>query len=567
VLGVVAGVAAVALASGIQRSPLSPILPPGGGPLAPFRVAARAAGLDTIGPGAQAAVSITAVVACALAFLFALREAWRGTISLRLVVGLGIAFIAVATLMPLLFSRDVYSYSMYGRIASIHHANPYVAVPDDFRSDPLFRLVGPQWRHTEAVYGPAFTALSVLLTRAIGGTVALIWAFKLVAGLAGVALLLVVARAAGRLWPGRAAFAAALVGWNPVVLFHGVAGGHNDLLVGLAVAGALALLAGGRKHAGQPDSGNRLVGSRSAATATATATVTATPTAAPTAAPTITAAGAGRRELLAAAVLTLGTLVKATAAVPLVLLVTASVWRRPREQRARALAAHLGVIAVIGAAFAGPFFQTSDPTLGLATLATHQGWLAPTRFFRATLGALGHAIGGHGLESVIESVVRVVFAAAGVIVIGVLVRETARRAARARPPTPEASPGGLSTLAQGAAWGWALLLFTLLAPVLVPWYAVWTLPLAWVLPRIPRTGVLVLSAFLAVSQTVAEAAQFPGLFGAILLFGHYVLTPGLFVVLVWLLVDLRGRLRDGLPLEESPAPPVRQRIPTGTDRG
>jgi hypothetical protein len=578
VAAVVAGIAAVALASGIQHSPLSPVLPSGAGPIAPFRVAARAAGLDTISPGAQAAVSIAAVVACTFAFLFALREAWRGHLTLRLVVWLGAAFIVVATLMPLLFSRDVYSYSMYGRIASVHHANPYVAVPEQFPSDPVFHLVGPQWRHTEAVYGPAFTALSVLVTRVVGGTVGLIWVFKAVSGAAAVGMLLLVARTAGRLWPGRAAFAAALVGWNPVVLFHGVAGGHNDLLVGLAVAGAMAVLAGGRvqhNHYAQPDGYPQLGGgAQPGSYAQPDSDVQPGGGAQP---------GGGRsglrgrknpiwrRELLAGAVLTLGTMVKATAAVPLVLLVMASVWRRPREERARALATHAGLVAAIVAVFAGPFFQARDPTLGLATLATHQGWLAPTRFFRATLGALAHAIGGHGVESVVETVVRVAFVAAFLIVFAVLVRETARRA-RSSPPGGgggEMARGAtsLSALEQVAGWGWALVLFTLLAPVLLPWYAVWLLPMAWTLPRVPRTSVIVLSGFLAVSQTVAEAVQFPALFGAILLFGHYVLTPAVFAVLVWLLVDLRRRIRERLPLGAvAPPSPVREAVPAGTDR-
>jgi len=536
VAGIVAGVSAVALAAGIERSPLSPVLPPGAGPIAPLHMLARAAGLDAISPGHQAAFAITAVVGCTFAFLFSLREAWRGALSLRLVVGLGVAFVVVATVVPLLFSRDVYSYSIYGRIASVHHANPYVTVPADVSSDPLFRLVGPEWRHTPAVYGPAFTALSVGLTRLVGGVAALIWVFKLIAGAAAVATLLLVARTARRLRPERAAFAAALVGWNPVVLFHGVGGGHNDLLVGLALAGAFAIVAG--RHGAGGAGGSPSVRAEAAARS------------------------AGRRELLATLVLTLGTLVKATGAVPLVLMVTAAVWRRPRPERLRAVAAHVGVVAAVAAVFAGPFFQTDDPTLGLATLATHQGWLAPTRFFRAVLGAVGHAAGGDVGRSVVETVVRSVFAAAFVGVFAVLVRETARRAARGSSIAP--AGGGLGPLAQGAGWGWGLLLFTLLAPVLLPWYAVWVLPVVWTLPRVPRTGAIVLAGFLAVSQTVAEAVHFPGLFGAILLFGHYVLTPALFVVLVWLLVDMRRRVREGLPLEATP-PPERERVPARAD--
>jgi Glycosyltransferase family 87 len=275
----------VAVVAGIPGSPLQPILPFGAQPLLPFRAAARAVGLDTLQPVFQATVAIVAVLGSAIAFLFALRETWRGTIALRAVLWLGIALVALAVLLPLLFSRDVYSYSMYGRIESLHHANPYVSTPQDFARDPFFPLVGPQWRNTRAVYGPGFTLLSAGLTSWLRSPVALIWVFKVIAGLADVATIVLVARLSRRLWPRRAAFATALVAWNPVVLFHGVGGGHNDLLVALSIAGALGLLAGGtgaRRDDGSPASPRRA------------------------------------RELLATAVLVLGTLVKATVAIPLV---------------------------------------------------------------------------------------------------------------------------------------------------------------------------------------------------------------------------------------------------------
>ena len=56
------------------------------------------------------------------------------------------------------------------------------------------------------------------------------------------AIVLLVAALAKRIGPGRAAFAAARVGLNPVVLFGTTAEAHNDLLVGLAIVGGLWLL-------------------------------------------------------------------------------------------------------------------------------------------------------------------------------------------------------------------------------------------------------------------------------------------------------------------------------------
>ena len=514
----------VAVVAGIPGSPLQPILPVGAQPLLPLRAAARGVGLDTLQPVFQATVAIVAVLAAAIAFLYALRETWRGTIGLRAVLWLGIALVALAVVVPLLFSRDVYSYSMYGRIESIHHANPYVSTPQDFARDPFFPLVGPQWRDTRAVYGPGFTLLSAGLTSWLQSPVALIWVFKLIAGLADVATILLVARLARRLWPERSAFATALVAWNPVVLFHGVGGGHNDLLVALSIAGALSLLAsraGAREGRGPQ-------------------------------------AGPGRaRELLATAILSLGTLVKATVAIPLVLVIVWSVARRPRVERARMLAWHVAVAAALFVAFAAPQFQTKDPTYGLATLATHEGWLAPSRFFRVVFGHLGHAVAGGIGQSVVEGVVRSAFPIAFAVAFVAVARWVARNAA------------SLDAWQQGAAWGWALLVGTLAAPVLLPWYVVWTLPVAWLLPRVPRATVILVSAVLTVSQTVAAAVHFPTIFHATLFVGHYLRTPVLFAAFVVLLRDLRRRLRDrvGLDVDDGTAAEVPREVPASARDG
>jgi hypothetical protein len=501
--------------AGVEGSPLQPIMPFGAEPLLPFRAAARAAGLDSTQPLFQASIAIVAVVAITAAFLYALRESWRGTVSVRLVAWLGVAFVALAVALPLLFSRDVYSYSMYGRIQSVHHANPYVATPQDFSRDPFFPLVGPEWRTTTAVYGPAFSLLSAGLTSWLKTPVALIWAYKVIAGGTAILTILLVARLSRRLWPSRAAFATALVAWNPVFLFHGVAAGHNDLLVGLAVIAALTLLA---RRSGT----GRGIGTDGAVTRPLWP------------------------ELGATAALTLGALVKATAAIPLILVVVVSVWRRPADARSKALVAHIGVVVALSVAFMAPLFQTKDPTFGLATLATHEGWLAPSRFFRVVLGHVGHVVGGEVGKHVMQGIVRIAFPVVFAVALVAIVRFAARAAA------------SLDARAQGATWGWALLVATLAAPVLLPWYIVWTLPVVWLLPRTARRAAVLVSAVLTVSQTVAAAVHFPSIFHGTLLVGHYVLTPVLFVVFVVLLRDLRSRLETGAGLVSRPPPPSQE---------
>src|SRR4051794_32999734 len=228
VTGSIVGVLAMSLVASIRASPLTPLQPPGYRALGPFAATARALGLDGFGTTGAGALGVAAVLIAVGTFLYALRAAWRGELPLRWVLILGIAFHVAVVFLPLLLSRDVYSYAFYGRISSLHGANPYVATPVDFRGDRLFPLIGPQWRATPDVYGPLFTLLAIGLTKVFGRIGDLITAYQAIAAAAGIALMLIVAKVAEELRPARAAFAVALIGLNPVVLFYAVASGHND---------------------------------------------------------------------------------------------------------------------------------------------------------------------------------------------------------------------------------------------------------------------------------------------------------------------------------------------------
>ncbi len=353
----------------------------------------------------------------------------------------------------MLFSRDVYSYAFYGKIAAVYHANPYVATPSDFPQDALAVFVGPKWVDTPAVYGPLWTQVSALIARVAEDVGAFVVTFRLIAIGASLATVVVVMRLVRRVRPDREAFAVALVGLNPVVLFQSAASGHNDLLVALSVAAALSLLFSGR-------------------------------------------------ELWSTGVLALGALVKATAAVPLLLLWVAVAIRRPRGERLRALAPHVGLAAGMAVLAAAPFANTEDPTLGMAELASHEGWLAPSRFFRRVFDA----ISGDTLGVVPRVVVPLLLLAALVAIARAVVRR---------------APDVSSALA-GASWGWGLLCLLLLGPVLLPWYVTWALPLGWLLPRVPRTVLVGTGVALTLSQWTSEPAVFETAYDANVLFGHYV---------------------------------------------
>jgi alpha-1,6-mannosyltransferase len=263
---------------------------------------------------------------------------------------------------------------------------------------------------------------------------------------------------------------------NPVILFQSVGGGHNDVLLALGVAAAFALVL-------------------------------------------------SDRTLFAVAVLALATLVKASAGLPLLLLIVWVVARRPSGQRARALLAHAGLAAAIGAVFAAPFLQTSDPSLGMLELASHEGWLAPSRLIRRVLDAVSF--------DTLGVVARIGFAVALVVCVVALARRVARSTDAAE---------------LGAAWGWSLVLLMLLGPVLLPWYVAWSLPLAWLLPCVPRAVLIGAGVALTLSQWTTEPTRYPGAYDANVLIGHYVLTPVVLAGTVWLLLDLRRRLREDRPL-------------------
>jgi len=469
----------VALVASVPGSPFTPVLPapPGG----PFAWAADAVGMDSLHGSALVAVGVAAVALAAVAFLVLLLAAWRGTLSAKAVLMLAVAYHATLLLLPLLFSRDVYSYAAYGKIAATYHANPYLATPADFPGDVLARFVGPKWFDTPAVYGPLWTQLSGLVVRATSSVEAQVVAFRAIAIGASLATSFLVWRVARERWPERAAFAVAVFGANPVVLFQSAASGHNDLLLALGVIAAFALAFAGR-------------------------------------------------DLWATAALALATLIKATAGIPLLLFVIARIATAPPEDRLRVAVRHVAVAAILGVAAAAPFLNTQDPTLGMAELASHEGWLAPSRLFRRMFDAIG--------GETLSILPRIVFPMLLVAVVIELGRAVARH--------------GVTPWRNGAAWALGLLAAMLLGPVLLPWYVVWALPLVWLLPRVPRLVLLGSSVALTLSQWTSDPAGFATAYDANILFGHYVLTPVIVGLLGWLLLDLWRRRSDDTPLEERP---------------
>jgi len=138
---------------------------------------------------------------------------------------------------PTLLSRDAYTYWAYGRVGTVHDANPYADEPADWPDDPATIAMGASWRGQPTLYGPAFTVTSEGVASMAGESPRR--ASLLFRALAASSILAIVALAA--FLAHRKAFAAAFVGLNPLVALHFGGGGHNDAPMIALVLAALAL--------------------------------------------------------------------------------------------------------------------------------------------------------------------------------------------------------------------------------------------------------------------------------------------------------------------------------------
>ena len=496
----VAGMLAVAVVSSTPNSPYYPLLPDGVQAEGPLRWVADLLQLQRLDDAGLMLVGLVAVVAAAVGFILILREAWHQRVSVRMIVLLAIAFHVIVLTLPLLFSRDVYSYAYYGRIWNSYGANPYVMTPSDFRGNALFEYTWPGWRGTPSVYGPLFTWLSVVTTGVLRSVTSQIRGFQILAAMASLGTLFVVWRLVKRVRPERAVFAVAVIGLNPIVVYQVVGGGHNDMLVAFFVACAIACVF-------------------------------------------------SKRELAAALCLGLGMSVKASAVVPLILLIVAIAANADPERRARVLAKYAVVVGGVWLFLAAPFLQSSNPTLGMFELSGHDSGKAPGQLIVSALTWVGTTIGGPAAETPAMVAAHVLLFGASIAVVFLIARRIWTNPA-ARQPT-----------ALAAAWGWALIATILLAPMLGAWYLVWVLPVAWALPRVARRTLVILCLAFTVTELVTENSHLPELIRSVRLpFGH----PVAIAVCVWIAADLIRRLYSGTPLEqETPEPRFGDRFEAG----
>jgi hypothetical protein len=190
-------------------------------------------------------VFLTAAIVAFLLYLGALFAVRRLRTPVAVVIVIAAAIQLVPLLGPLVISRDVYAYWAYGRVAAVYDKNPYTVAPAHFPSDPASQAMAAAWRPSKSVYGPVFSAASagLAVTDRSAGSEQLAYRAVGAAGMVGVTVL----AAAAAPVP---AFAAAFVGWNPLLAVDFGGGGHNDVWMMAFVLGALVLAARRPRFAG-----------------------------------------------------------------------------------------------------------------------------------------------------------------------------------------------------------------------------------------------------------------------------------------------------------------------------
>ncbi len=488
-----AGAILFAAVAGATRNPMSPPLPAGATPIAPLRVLASMLGVANASSWLIGVLAMSAAGLSAAGFAVLAVAAWRGRVSTRAIVWLAVALHALAIVAPVVGSRDVFAYALYGRIVGIHHLNPFTVLPADVPHDPLLRYVDRQWLHTPPVYGPGFIAIAAVLARAFRSPTAVAAAFKFVAAGASLALLALSMRLASVIAPTRRAFTAVMVGVNPCLVFVAVGGGHVDVLIGVVMVGAILIIA----RRPNPDA---------------------------------------RTIAAAIALLAAGTLLKFVAGIPLALVIAWDVGRRT-EHRARTLLIDVGIgVGVLLAGYA-PFAQTHDPTFGLTYLFPFGSLVAPVFFLNKLVVDIVGRIAGTDASMVAALTVR---ATAGAVFAACLVRIGRSTLARER---------GDAARSVVPAIAWSLLLVSLSFQWLYAWYVVWFAPLAWALPRRARTAAIVLSAILPLTTaTIVDDRNAPIIARGLSQLDFYVVAPCLLVMLAVLVLDLRRDLATPPPL-------------------
>jgi hypothetical protein len=166
----------------------------------------------------------------------------QGKAAWAIVLGGFVLFAIILLFLYPFDAADIFDNIVHGRIISIYHANPFIQVGSNFKTDLFYPYMG--WKFTPSAYGPAWELMAAFITMIAGnGIIANVIAFKLLSGIfvaGSAACLFFILR---RYMPERTLANILLFLWDPIVLYEVFGNGHNDIVtVFFMVAAAWAVI-------------------------------------------------------------------------------------------------------------------------------------------------------------------------------------------------------------------------------------------------------------------------------------------------------------------------------------
>ncbi|HVM70171.1 MAG TPA: hypothetical protein VMT91_00315 [Anaerolineales bacterium] len=151
----------------------------------------------------------------------------------RMQISLAILLGALAISMFWLYpigDGDVFDYMMRARITAVYGANPFAVTPRIFSFDPFFHYTG--WPDYTSTYGPLWELLAALISRLAGnGFLANLLGFKLLSLVFYAGSTVLVALILKHVSPDRVLQGVVLFAWNPLTIYDGLGNAHNDLVM------------------------------------------------------------------------------------------------------------------------------------------------------------------------------------------------------------------------------------------------------------------------------------------------------------------------------------------------
>src|SRR5205807_3958326 len=142
---------------------------------------------------------------------------------------------------------DIFNYIGYSLIMLQHHANPMIALPSQFITDPEINLVSQPFTHNPSPYGPLAQLIQALPVVIAGRNllVALLL-LKIMSSAMLIAAAFFIYKILTHIAPRFALPGALALAWNPFALFEYSANGHNDITMMLLII--LAIFALTKEH-------------------------------------------------------------------------------------------------------------------------------------------------------------------------------------------------------------------------------------------------------------------------------------------------------------------------------